>query len=264
MPLSPSIEDLAGELEERGVIQLDDLVSGPALDLMRRGCSDLIRRTEDMRYSTFGWQLESDGEGGGWAARAAGKECIPGKVRVVGMAHEHSPELAAVPEMINLNEGLVRPLHGVAGDFYNTYLWAKPSQVGSEKPWHQDALFLKEEFYEKYEDVYTIWIAVDDAREDNGCLQFLPGSHRERIAYKPDGIDQDDLFASPREPTLDIKRLWPELTPVTLPRRAGSAVLFGGFTAHTSAPNRTDDERRAVSYVYSLPRRDRGGAGAAR
>ncbi|GAA2998526.1 phytanoyl-CoA dioxygenase family protein [Streptomyces fulvorobeus] len=264
MPLSQSIADLAGELEERGVIQLDDLVPEPALDLMRRGCSDLIRRTEDMRYSTFGWQLESDGEGGGWAARAAGRECIPGKVRVVGMAHEHSPELAAVPELINLNEGVVRPLHGVAGDFYNTFLWAKPSEVGSEKPWHQDALFLKEEFYEKYEDVYTIWIAVDDAREDNGCLQFLPGSHRERIAYKPDGINQDDLFASPREPTLDIKKIWPELTPVTLPRRAGSAVLFGGFTAHTSAPNRSSDQRRAVSYVYSLPRRDKGGPGAAR
>ncbi|GHH81149.1 hypothetical protein GCM10018793_37990 [Streptomyces sulfonofaciens] len=264
MQLSQSIADLAGELDERGFITIDDLVPESVLDLMRRGCDRLIRQTEEMRHSTVEWQLESEAEGGGWGARASGQEGIPGKVRVVSFAHQCSPELAAVPELINLNEGVVRPLHGVSGDFYNTYMWAKPSKVGSEKPWHQDALFLKEEFYEKYEDVYTIWIAVDDAHEENGCLRFLPGSHRGRVKHIPDGMDPDDLFASPREPSLDIDRLWPDLTPITLPRKAGSAVLFGAFTAHTSSANSSEEERRAVSYVYSLPRRDRGTAGGTR
>lgn len=258
MRLSQPMEDLAGELEERGVILLDDLVPESVLEVMRRGCDDLIQQTMDMRYSTYGWQLEAEGEGGGWAARAAGKEVLPGKVRVVGSAHERSPDLGSVPDLLNLNETVVRPLHGLAGDFYDTFLWAKPSEVGSEKPWHQDALFLKDEFYEKYEDVFTLWIAVDDAREDNGCLQFLPGSHRGKVLHQPDGIDPDDLFASPREPSLDVARLWPDLTPVTIPRKAGSAVLFTGFIAHTSAENRTEDQRRAVSYVWSLPRRDGG------
>jgi hypothetical protein len=264
MQLRQPIADLVGELEDRGVILLDDLVPESVLEVMRRGCDDLIQRTETMRHSTYGWQLEAEGDGGGWAARAAGKEGIPGKVRVIGQCHEHSPDLASVPELIGLNENVVRPLHGVTGDFYNSYLWAKPSKVGSEKPWHQDALFIKDEFYETYEDVYTIWIAVDDSREDNGCLRFLPGSHRGKVLHQPEGLDPDDLFASPREPSLDIARLWPDLTPVTIPRKPGSAVLFGGFTAHTSSPNVTEDQRRAVSYVYSLPRRDGGTAGGAR
>ncbi|MEU0146116.1 phytanoyl-CoA dioxygenase family protein [Streptomyces sp. NPDC006288] len=263
MQLGRPVEELVRELDERGFVPLDDLVPEPVLAVMRRGCDDLIERTRRMRHSSQGWQLEAEGEGGGWAARAEGREGIPGKVRVVGHAHEHSPELAKVPELLGLNEGVVEPLHGLRGDFYNSYLWAKPSEVGSEKPWHQDALFLREEFYETYEDVFTIWIAVDDAREDNGCLRFLPGSHRDRVVQEPHGIDREDLFASPREPSLDIDRLWPDLTPVTLPRRAGSAVLFRAFTAHTSSANRTEGQRRAVSYVYSLPRRP-GTAGGGR
>ncbi|MFF1834437.1 phytanoyl-CoA dioxygenase family protein [Streptomyces sp. NPDC058231] len=263
MQLGRPVEELVRELDERGFVTLDGLVPEPVLEIMRRGCDDLIERTRSMRHSTQGWQLEAEGEGGGWAARAAGREGIPGKVRVVGRAHEHSPELAKVPGLLGLNENVVEPLHGLRGDFYNSYLWAKPSEVGSEKPWHQDALFLKDEFYETYEDVFTIWIAVDDAREANGCLRFLPGSHRGRVLQDPHGIDRADLFSSPREPSLDIDRLWPDLTPVTLPRRAGSAVLFGAFTAHTSSANDTEDQRRAVSYVYSLPRRP-GTAGGGR
>ncbi|MFG2112071.1 phytanoyl-CoA dioxygenase family protein [Streptomyces sp. NPDC048718] len=255
MQLGRPVEELVSELDERGYIPLDDLVPEPVLEIMRRGCDDLIGRTRDMRRSTLGWQLEAKGEGGGWAARAAGRDGIPGKARVVSFIHEHSPELAKVPELLRLNEDLVEPLHGTRGDFYNGYLWAKPSEVGSEKPWHQDAIFLKDDFYENYEDVFTIWIAVDDAREDNGCLRFLPGSHRGRVLMEPEGIDHDDLFASPREPRLDIGKLWPDLEPVTLPRRAGSGVLFGAYTAHSSSANTTMDQRRGVSYVYSLPRR---------
>ncbi|MGW0118718.1 phytanoyl-CoA dioxygenase family protein [Streptomyces sp. NPDC003327] len=264
MQLGRPVEELVRELDENGFVALDDLVPERILEVMRRGCDDLIGRTRNMRHSSQGWQLEAEGEGGGWGARAAGREGIPGKVRVVGYAHDYSPELAKVPELLGLNENVVEPLYGTRGDFYNSYLWAKPSEVGSEKPWHQDALFLKPEFYETYEDVYTIWIAVDDAREDNGCLRFLPGSHRGRVLQEPLGINRDDLFASPREPSLDVERLWPDLTPVTLPRRAGSAVIFGAFTAHTSSPNTTDDQRRAVSYVYSLPRRRPGTAGGGR
>ncbi|PWS50345.1 oxidoreductase [Streptomyces sp. FT05W] len=263
MRLGRPVEDIVRELDENGFAPLDDLVPESVLEVMRRGCDDLIGRTRQMRHSSQGWQLEAEGDGGGWAARATGREGIPGKVRVVGYAHEHSPEIAKVPGLLGLNENLVEPLHGLRGDFYNSYLWAKPSEVGSEKPWHQDALFLKEEFYETYEDVFTIWIAVDDAREDNGCLRFLPGSHRGSVLQEPRGINREDLFASPHEPSLDIETLWPELTPVTLPRRPGSAVIFSAFTAHTSSANVTEDQRRAVSYVYSLPRRP-GTTGAGR
>ncbi|AEW99102.1 phytanoyl-CoA dioxygenase family protein [Streptantibioticus cattleyicolor] len=258
MPVTQSIQALSDELRRDGVVALDDLVPESVLEVMRRGCAELIGRTERMRISTEEWQLEAEGEGGGWAARAAGKECIPGKVRIIGRAHEHSADLAAVPDLVGLNEKLIEPLHGLPGDFYDCFLWAKPSRVGSQKPWHQDAIFLADEWHEKYVDVYTIWIAVDDAREDNGCLRFLPGSHRERKLYEPDGIDPGDIFASPREPSLDIARIWPGLTPVTLPRKAGSALLFNGYVAHTSAPNTTEDDRRAVSYCYSLPRHPAG------
>lgn len=45
---------------------------------------------------------------------------------------------------------------------------------------HQDASYL----YTEPQKLYGIWFALDDATEENGCLQFIPGSHHEEITYR--------------------------------------------------------------------------------
>lgn len=32
--------------------------------------------------------------------------------------------------------------------------------------------------------LYGFWFALDDATEENGCLQFIPGSHDEEVNYR--------------------------------------------------------------------------------
>ena len=146
----------------------------------------------------------------------------------------------------------------------NEHCWRSeffPKYPGDEgTDWHQADTFanasgvpqiLWPEGAEEFGGTITVWTAFTEATEENGCLQFLPGSHRARRLEEPDGR-HEQLFDSPVEPSLDVARLWPDLTPVLAPRPAGSAVMFSGFMAHRSARNTTASDRRAVSYVYPL------------
>ena len=50
----------------------------------------------------------------------------------------------------------------------------KNARVGGEVCPHQDASFLWMEPMK----LFGVWLAVDDATEENGCLWFIPGSHK--------------------------------------------------------------------------------------
>ena len=59
---------------------------------------------------------------------------------------------------------------------WNSSFFAKPAGNGRKTPWHQDG----EYWPIRPVATCTVWIAVDDSTPENGCLRFLPGSHRER------------------------------------------------------------------------------------
>jgi 2-oxoglutarate-dependent dioxygenase len=249
-----SFSATAQKMEEDGYVLLEDVLDDTAppnvLQLLSDGCDELIERSRSMTRSGGEWQLEAPGDGGGRAGRAAGERAIGGKVRMISKAHLHSAKFA---EAVRLRERYVAPLHDGPTYLGDCFLWAKPGESGSQKPWHQDLLRPPEGFLDDHLDLVTIWIAVDDAHEGNGCLRFLPGSHRDRRLEEPDrraGARSDP----PAEPGLDIARLWPHLTPVPAPRPAGTAVMFSGFTVHSATRNTTADDRRAVSFVYPLVR----------
>jgi len=93
-------------------------------------------------------------------------------------------------------------------ELVGSVLWFKPPRVGSAKPLHQDAAYLPVDRREQL----SVWIALDDATPDNGCLQMLPGSHRAGL-----------LPHTGREPQLPDPG---ELQPVLVPLTAGDAVVF--------------------------------------
>jgi ectoine hydroxylase-related dioxygenase (phytanoyl-CoA dioxygenase family) len=86
-------------------------------------------------------------------------------------------------------------------------------------------------------------VALDDATRDNGCLYYIPGSHK-TASYKNVGIgkNQADLFKVYPE--------WREINPVACPATAGSAVIHNGLTAHGAGANMTNRPRRAMTCAY--------------
>ena len=66
-------------------------------------------------------------------------------------------------------------LLGGAVRFWHDQLFCKPAQHGGVVAWHQDY-----SYWTRTQPLahLTCWIGLDDARQDNGCLQYIPGSHR--------------------------------------------------------------------------------------
>ena len=54
-------------------------------------------------------------------------------------------------------------------------IFMKPPHFGSAKPYHQDNFYFQ---CDPGDHVITAWIALDDVREENGCLRYIDGSHK--------------------------------------------------------------------------------------
>ena len=124
--------------------------------------------------------------------------------------------------------GVARPLL-----LQSMYLF-KQAHVGGEVDWHQDATFL----YTEPPSVVGLWIALDDATIDNGCLLALPGAHRGslRRRFTRDGAMRI-LDDTP----------WPDVEPVALEAPRGTLVVLHGLLPHASAANRSPRQRHAYS-----------------
>ena len=92
-----------------------------------------------------------------------------------------------------------------------------------------------------------MWLALDDATVENGCLWVLPGSHRRGVLY-PDREQQDPRFDCTSE-AYDFPYAEEDAVPVEVP--AGSAVIFNGYLLHRSLPNTgRHGYRRALANHY--------------
>jgi ectoine hydroxylase-related dioxygenase (phytanoyl-CoA dioxygenase family) len=108
----------------------------------------------------------------------------------------------------------------------------------SDIPWHQDNGYGT---LEPMTDV-TVWLALHDTDESNGCVWVLPGSHR--LGLLPH--DQASINPFLREAKVEGE-------PIPARLRAGEAIAFSGLLLHGSGPNRTDRERVGMFVRYCEP-----------
>lgn len=92
-------------------------------------------------------------------------------------------------------------------------------------------------------DSITVWVALDDATLENGCLYYVPRSHKaEKYDNVEIGKDIGALF--------DVYPEWRALDPVACPVPAGGACFHNGLTAHGAGANMTHGQRRAMTCAY--------------
>lgn len=109
---------------------------------------------------------------------------------------------------------------------------------GNPTSWHQDNT--KWSFTSNH--AISIWIALDDATPHNGCLYFLPGSHRARYDDVPTARPMSEIFE--QNPVLR------EIDPVPAPMKAGSCSFHNGLTVHGAGANMTRGLRRAMTCAF--------------
>ncbi|HEX3813440.1 MAG TPA: phytanoyl-CoA dioxygenase family protein [Mycobacteriales bacterium] len=92
-------------------------------------------------------------------------------------------------------------------------------------------------------DAITIWVALDDATVANGCLYYVPKSHK---AQKFDNVTIGNEIGA----LFDVYPEWAAQAPVPCPVPAGGALFHNGLTFHGAGANMTPGRRRAMTCAY--------------
>jgi ectoine hydroxylase len=125
----------------------------------------------------------------------------------------------------------------------------KTAIEGSVWPWHQDYGSWMRDGIER-PDMATVMIALDDATEFNGCLYFLPGSHRDgRADPYFDTSTAYKLWAVPPQRIREMMAR--SAPPVAVTGRAGMAAIFHCNLMHASGHNLSAEDRWQAYFCYN-------------
>jgi hypothetical protein len=129
-----------------------------------------------------------------------------------------------------LLEGAVR--------FWHDQIFYKPAHHGGVVIWHQDYSYWTRTQPMAH---LSCWIGLDDSTRENGCVHYVPGSHRWDLLPRAD-------FANDMDAILDA--LTPEQTrqfkPVAIELKRGECSFHHPLMVHGSYENRTATSRRAI------------------
>ena len=115
----------------------------------------------------------------------------------------------------------------------------KPPRHGAETPWHQDAAYWNPAVHHTG---ISIWVPLQEATLENGCMEFVPGSHEQDV-FPHQSINND-----PRIHGLELRpeELYRARDFVSCPLPPGGCTVHGGYMLHHTPPNRSEVPRRAL------------------
>lgn len=139
------------------------------------------------------------------------------------------------PNILDMAEQVIGP--DIA--LWNMSFFAKPARNGKKTPYHQDG----EYWPIRPLATCTVWIAVDDATVENGCLKLIPGSHKDKRLMAHEQRNDPEL-------TLQQELLpneYDESAAENLVLEAGQMSLHDIYLAHGSEINTSDKPRRGMT-----------------
>lgn len=125
---------------------------------------------------------------------------------------------------------------------WNSSFFAKPAENGKKTPWHQDG----EYWPLRPLATCTVWLAIDDATIENGCLKFMPGSHKTK-SLRPHRTNKDPNFTLHQElleSEYDDEKAFP------LELEAGQMSLHDVYLLHGSEANNSGKARRGMTMRF--------------
>ena len=209
---------------EKGFLLIDDFLGQDEIKVWRCAVDEAIEQRAGRR-------LPYDKHG----TVTAGNEHVFTQRVNLWMSHSGVREL-----MLDARIGkMATQLEGVDG----IRIWHDQALVkgawGDPTAWHQD----NTKWSFSSEHAITIWIALDQVTLQNGCMFFLPGTHRRRLEQDfPTAVNVGTLFKTFPE-LADI-----EPTPAVLP--AGGCSFHNGLMVHAAHANMSPRSRRAMTCAF--------------
>ena len=147
-------------------------------------------------------------------------------------------DIATEPRILDLVEDIIGP---------NIICWAtavlsKPPRNEKYVPWHQDASF----WSLSPARTVTVWLAIDDADEENSAMQWIPGTHNQ--GHLP--LEKSDGDAVFHIQTANADQMG---EPVVDRLKAGDCSLHADMIIHGSPANLSDRRRCGLTLRYCPP-----------
>ncbi|HYL17291.1 MAG TPA: phytanoyl-CoA dioxygenase family protein [Burkholderiales bacterium] len=149
-------------------------------------------------------------------------------------------EVAQHPDVLDMVEQILGP---------DLILWitrvlCKPPVMGREVPWHQDG----EYWLMRPLATCSVWVAIDPVSTANGCMRFIPGSHKHSELYRHHVSDRKNLVLN-----LELDQdQFDERDAVNVELESGQMSMHDVRLIHGSLAN-TSGQRRAALILRYMP-----------
>ena len=224
IPDYPLTQDQIDQYRRDGFIQLDAVIPGPVLDVMRSAIVNAVAAETN--------EAPDKPKTG---ARATYEKIFNQKVNL----WQRHPDVARFALSTALGRIAMRLEGRAMRIWHDQALFKEPMKGNNKTPWHQDAVYWPH--VDRWHQT-TIWIALKDANTQNGCMAFVEGTQSLGPLPAVDLSDPQDLFDN-------APHLRP-VKPVPQPLKAGSATFHNGLTFHYAGPNKSDGTREAFAIIY--------------
>jgi ectoine hydroxylase-related dioxygenase (phytanoyl-CoA dioxygenase family) len=122
--------------------------------------------------------------------------------------------------------------------FWHDQLFCKPAKHGGVVAWHQDYSYWTRT---KPMAHLTCWIGLDDSTKENGCVHYVPGSHRWELLPITGLAGDMNAIQSVLSPEQKL-----QFKPVAIELKKGEASFHHPLMVHGSYANSTERPRRAT------------------
>ena len=158
------------------------------------------------------------------------------QIRTAHLQHPIFRMLIHDSRLLDLVEGLLGPdlrlIH-----YQGLY---KPARTGGEVGWHQDNHY----FNVAENRTISVWLALDDATAENGCMWYLPGRHKNALPHEQlwDTDEKKGFYFAIRD--LDDNGAVPAEV------KRGSFAIHHCLMPHRSLKNKTEQPRRGIAMHF--------------
>lgn len=137
---------------------------------------------------------------------------------------------------------IVEDLIGPEISLFHSKLLPKSRGAGAEVPWHQDYAYWRRDTNQPL--MVNCMLAIDPADQQNGCLEFIPGSHKWGLQEHERHQEAFGVFLP--------GRYYPRDEGQAIPMASGDALFFTSLVIHGSAQNRSSVDRWANTIAYNV------------
>ena len=170
-------------------------------------------------------------------------EGVPAALQQILNPSRYAPEFDELP-CVRKALAMATQLLGPGTEAQGNHAIMKPAGMGAATPWHQDEAYWNPELAYN---ALSVWIPLQAATLENGCMHFIPGSHHRDV------LPHHSINHDPRIHGLEVDASVNSAEAVACPLPPGGATFHLARTLHYAGENKTDQPRRAYIMMFGTP-----------